>query len=153
MQQPPVVRRLTEPRFWRPSVSSTFHGRDILAPVSAHLSLGESPQSLGPLVTAWVELPVPAPVLGTDGWSGEVVFVDQFGNLITNIPGEALSVPGPGRLRVMIGEQEVARYVRTYAEAEPGTLIALTSSSGMLEVAVSQGSAAERLRVRVGAPV
>jgi S-adenosylmethionine hydrolase len=146
--------RVSEPRFWRSPVSDTFHGRDIFAPVAAHLSRGTPPGALGPPVTDWVRLRVPMPYVGADRLAGEVVFVDHFGNLITNIPGSALKDFPPTATRVTVGDHEVPRPVRTYAETEPGTLVALVSSSGgMLEVAVNQGSAARILRAGVGTRV
>ena len=81
---------------------------------------------------------------------GEVVFIDHFGNLITNIPGDALD---ERQGRILVGGQEVPRRVRSYADAEPGTVVALVSSSGRLEIAVNQGSAAKRLEARVGTRV
>ncbi len=148
----PTVRRLKEPRYWRPQVSSTFHGRDILAPVAAHLSLGLDPELLGPLVQEWVCLDFPQPLLGEWALTGEVVFVDDFGNLISNIPGEAPVWAGR-EVRVWVGEREVTCRVRTYGEAPPGTLVTLTSSAGTVEVAVVQGSAACELGVGVGTPI
>jgi len=149
----PVVRRLAEPLFWRPTVSATFHGRDILAPVAAWLSRGLDPDLLGPLQTKWVQLDMPAPSLEPDRVSGEVIFVDPFGNLITNISADMLASLKGRPVRVAIGGEVVAGLARTYAEVAPGTLLALISSGGLLEVAVNQGSAAERLRVSAGAPV
>jgi S-adenosylmethionine hydrolase len=149
----PLVRRLTEPHFWRQPVSATFHGRDILAPVAAHLSLGVKPKALGPRVEEWVHLEMPAPRMEDGKIRGEVIFVDPFGNLITNIPADTLPAP-PAELR--LGEKMARRrfrWVRTYGEAEPGTLVVLVSSSGQLEIAVAQGNAARRLRARAGSPV
>src|SRR5581483_3627173 len=83
---PPVVHRLAERRYWRPEVSATFHGRDIFAPVAGHLSLGVQPSDLGPRVTEWVRLTLREPTAMADGVQGEVVIVDPFGNLVTNIP-------------------------------------------------------------------
>jgi S-adenosylmethionine hydrolase len=151
--RPPAVIRLAESRYWRQPVSATFHGRDILAPVAAHLSLGLDPHSLGPDVTDWVRWQAPAPALGSDRLTGEVLFIDHFGNLITNIPGEAFLALAASPVRITVGNREVPRRVRTYAEAEPGSVVALVSSSGMLEVAVTQGSAADRLQARPGTPV
>jgi|SRR5579884_519229 len=146
------VIRLTEKRFWRSRVSPTFHGRDIFAPVAANLSLGLDPRELGPLATDWVRLDRPAPSHQANAISGEVLYVDAFGNLITNIPGEVLIRDNrPKRIRV--GDVEVPHIVHTYADVEPGTLIALVSSSEWLEVAVSQGNAARRLNAGVGTPV
>jgi len=148
--QPPVVRRLAEPRFWRKQVSNTFHGRDILAPVAAHLSLGARPQDLGPVTTEWISLNLPAPRQEADQLVGEVVFIDHFGNLITNIPGD---LTGARFAAFSIGGTDVSQFVQTYAEARPGTLVALISSSDLLEIAVNQGNAAQRLAAAVGTPV
>jgi S-adenosyl-L-methionine hydrolase (adenosine-forming) len=145
----PVVRRVTEPRWWPPSVSATFHGRDVFAPVAAHLSRGIDPGELGPVTTDWVRLALAEPRRTPEGWAGEVVFVDHFGNLITNVPGELV-----GRRRsVRVGDAEVTRWVRTYAEAEAGAAVALVSSNGFVEVAVVQGSAARRFGVQAGVAV
>jgi len=151
--EPPTVIRLAEPRYWRPEVSATFHGRDILAPVAGHVSRGLDARSLGPPAREWVTLEVPPPTLGPDRLAGEVVFVDDFGNLLTNIPGDAVTAWRDRAVRITVAGHEIPRRVRTYGEAEPGTLVALVSSSGMLEVAVSHGSAATQLGARVGAPV
>jgi S-adenosylmethionine hydrolase len=147
---PPRVRRLTEARYWRPEVSATFHGRDIFAPAAAHLSLGFDPALFGPVLEDWVRLDLPAPVCAPDLLTGEVVFVDPFGNLITNLPGAAWA----GRAaRVTLGETAVTRCVRTYGEAPAGALVALSSSVGTLEVAVVQGNAARQLGLGVGTAV
>ncbi|MFN4257744.1 MAG: S-adenosyl-l-methionine hydroxide adenosyltransferase family protein [Gemmataceae bacterium] len=147
--QPPTVRRLIETAYWRSNVSATFHGRDIFAPVAGWLSRGLDPQALGPLTTEWVSLPKPALEPTVNGWRGEVVFIDHFGNLITNIPGAALATAQT----ILMDNREVANRVRTYADAAPGTLVALVSSGGWLEIAVVQGNAAQRLQVIAGARV
>ena len=147
---PPIaLRHVRASRFWRPNVSPTFHGRDIFAPVAGHLSLGLNPARLGPSVSRWLQLEMPHPTLTTKGIEGEVVFVDPFGNLISNIPVDMVS-QRPGVLR--IGKRTVHKFawVRSYAEAKPGELAALISSNGKLEVAVVQGNAARRLGARVG---
>jgi S-adenosylmethionine hydrolase len=144
---PSMVRRLEEARYWRPTVSPTFHGRDILAPVAGWLSRGLDPAALGPVVTEWVRLKLPAPRREADRVTGEVVYVDSFGNLITNIPGDWLANFGNARSpKVSVGGVAVTRRVATYAEADPGTTVALISSSGMLEIAIAQGSAAVQLK-------
>jgi S-adenosylmethionine hydrolase len=150
---PPVVRQLAEPRYWREPVSATFHGRDILAPVAGHLSRGLDPRQLGPPAEDWVRLAMPAPVLGPAQLTGLVVFIDDFGNLLSNIPGHALAVWHNQAVRITVDGKEVPRLVRTYGEAAPGSLVALESSGGMLEVAVSHGSAAARLGASVGSSV
>jgi S-adenosyl-L-methionine hydrolase (adenosine-forming) len=146
---PPRVYRLENRRFWRTQVSATFHGRDIFAPVAGYVTLGLQPAELGPLETEWVRLTLPQPEITADGVRGLVVIVDPFGNLVTNIPAAAI-LPSA---RVQLGGQPVPRHVRTYGDGEPGALIALIGSSGRLEVAVVNGSAAARLGLGTGTPV
>lgn len=147
-----AVRKLSDRRFWRPHVSDTFHGRDIFAPVAAHLSLGIDPDELGPDLAAPVELPSHSAVTFGNRWQGEVQFIDHFGNMITNIPADKLkSLP----LRVSLhGEpRHPLRWVRTYADAAPGELVCLFSSNGFFEVAEVNGNAARRLGVGVGSTI
>ncbi|HEV3144914.1 MAG TPA: SAM-dependent chlorinase/fluorinase [Gemmataceae bacterium] len=143
------IRRVTEKKFWRPSVSSTFHGRDIFAPVAGHLSRGVTPAEIGPAVTDMVRLHLPQPRKGESWLEGEVAFVDDFGNLISNVPVDML----PPVFQVTIGAQEIRRFVRSYAEAKPGELVALISSDGHLEIALVNGNAAHRLRAESGTAV
>jgi S-adenosylmethionine hydrolase len=149
----PQVRQLAERGYWRPSVSSTFHGRDILAPVAAWLSRGLNPELLGPSAMDWVRLELPAFESSPDCLRGEVLFVDHFGNLITNIPGEVVRPFMARPFRIMVGPNEVTRFVRAYADVAPSEMAALLSSEGMLEIAVNQGSAAERLQTGSGTVV
>jgi S-adenosylmethionine hydrolase len=148
--RPARVIRLSANRYWRNPVSPTFHGRDILAPVAAHLSLGEEPQNLGTIVQEWVRLDMPSPTLEAGRLIGEVIYVDHFGNLITNIPRAAYANMAAGPVRIMVGKQEVTRRVQTYGEAPSETLVALISSADLLEIATVGGNAAERLHVKVG---
>ena len=150
--KPVRVRRLSEPRFWRPTVSDTFHGRDVFAPVAAHLSLGTDPAQMGPVVGEMVELKTCSAVCWGSRRAGEVQFVDEFGNLITNIPAAQLKSHA---LRVSVGGAEtlVARWVRTYSDAAQGEVVSLASSDGFVEVAVVNGSAASRLGAGVGSAV
>jgi S-adenosylmethionine hydrolase len=148
------VVRVSEPRYWRHPVSATFHGRDVFAPVAGRLSLGLDPAALGPPVTDWVRLPDPAWRAGPGELTGEVLFVDSFGNLITTIPAAAL----PADVTMVSAAPADSRprrlpRVHTYAEAAPGQLVLLVSSSELLELAVAQGSAARLLGVQAGAAV
>jgi S-adenosylmethionine hydrolase len=148
----PSVIRLAEPAFWRQPVSATFHGRDILAPVAGHLSLGIDPNRLGPPAFEWVQLPTRLPKVEAGRVIGEVQFVDHFGNLLTNIPAEAIQ--GLSRpLRIAVGDCIIDREVTTYGQAEPGTPVFLISSTGLLEIAISQGNAAEALHLQLGTQV
>ena len=142
---------LENDRLFLPAVSATFHGRDVFAPVAAHLANGTPLAQAGPPVPDLVRLPQAAPrPAGTDAWEGEVVAVDRFGNLITNIP-EALV--GGRHTRVSLCGKEIEGVVPYYAQTQPGELLALIGSSGSLEVAVNQGSAAGRLGAGRGTPV
>lgn len=151
LAQPTTVIRLAEPRFWRTEVSHTFHGRDILAPVAGHLSLGIDARQLGPEANEWVRLEIPKPRAVRGPLSGEVLFVDSFGNLITNLNPAELRTP-PTRLKVG-GRSHRFQWVDSYAQARPGSLVMLTSSNGLLEIAVAQGNAGRKLRARVGTRV
>jgi S-adenosylmethionine hydrolase len=151
--KPVTVLRLTESQFWRQPVSPTFHGRDILAPVAAYLSLGEDPRNLGQPFDNWIRLEAKSPIIEPDRLVGEVILIDHFGNLITNIPGEGFARMRGRHIKVLVNDQEVSRLVRTYGEAEKGTVVALVSSSDLLEVAVTGGSAQKELGARVGMPV
>jgi S-adenosylmethionine hydrolase len=149
-----TVIRLAEPSFWRHPVSSTFHGRDILAPVAAHLSRGVEARQLGPVVDQWVRLTRNPPVVQPGVIQGEVIFVDHFGNLITNIPAEVFGTSPPSPLAVEVGGTRFnLLWVKTYADAAADTLVGLISSSGTFEVAAAQGNAARRLGARIGSPV
>jgi S-adenosylmethionine hydrolase len=151
---PSMIRTLSEPRFWRESVSATFHGRDILAPAAAHLSLGLAPEQLGPPQTELVHLPWPEARAVPGRIEGCVVAIDSFGNLITNITAEQLAgLPGGQEVRIQCGEHETFGIFRTYADQPELTLIALIGSSGKLELAIVGDSAAIMLGEKVGSPV
>src|SRR5262249_29791422 len=148
----PVVRRVEERKYWRPTISATFHGRDIFAPVAAHLSLGVTPAQMGPFVNEWVKLKSPDARKGLNQIAGEVVFVDQFGNLITNIAADSVKQK-PGGLKIGKDWRTRFSWVRTYSDAAPGSVVALASSDGRLELAVAQGNAAKVLHATVGTGV
>jgi S-adenosyl-L-methionine hydrolase (adenosine-forming) len=149
----PEVVKLTETRFCRPFISSTFHGRDAFAPVAGHLSLGVRPHELGPPVESWVDFTLPVPRISAKLFEGEVIFVDDFGNLITNLPGESFLKAFDRILKIQVGEHAVTRTVRTYGEASLGEMVALVSSAGTVEVAEVQGNASHRLGAQAGTPV
>ena len=139
---------IANPRFWRHPVSTTFHGRDIFAPVAAHLSLGIALQELGKAIASVRVLPLPRPHPTAEGaLTGHVLHVDGFGNVITNLRQQDLGV---GISRVQVGGRHVGLVGTTYASAAPGQPVALIGSSGYLEIAVRDGSAASMLGVDVG---
>jgi len=132
--------------------SATFHGRDVIAPAAVRLLDGENPESLGPLLADLTSLAWPTPQDTTQGLVGEVIHVDAFGNLITNLPAAALPrLERAGRIRV--GGHDVGTIVKTYGDTTAGTPVVLVGSQGFLEVAVVEGRADTRFSAHVGTPV
>jgi hypothetical protein len=145
---------LENPAFFLPEIAATFHGRDIFAPVAAHLSRGVSLFAFGPPLSALQPLDFPEPAIGPETIQGRIIYVDHFGNLVSNIRGaqvEALLKKAP--LVLQVGRTQIRRLVRTYAEAPPGELIALAGSHGYLEIACVQGNAAQVLQAARGTAV
>lgn len=137
------VVELTSADYRLAPVSSTFHGRDVFAPAAAHLALGTPLDQLGPPLVDPVRLEPPAPKNLPDGTiEGEVVYVDSFGNLITNVQAAAAGSAVVDGCAYPVCE--------TYGSAASGELLALIGSGGQLEIAVREGSAAHRLGVGVG---
>lgn len=143
---------LTNRRYWAERVSNTFHGRDILAPVAAHLSLGASPSDLGEPVDDPILLPWPVPVSNSDSIDGQVMFVDRYGNLITNIAREDLDSLGKD-VEIACAGVPITIRARTYGDHPAGTLMYLIGSGGYVEIAIAQGNAALRLSAAAGTTV
>jgi S-adenosylmethionine hydrolase len=151
---PSTIRAVTNPAYWLPSVSHTFHGRDIMAPVAAHLTLGLEPDVLGPPRDRLVELAWPEVRVAARKIEGAVQSIDSFGNLITNITSDALAnVPRDESLSVVCDEHETRGLFTTYADQPPMTFLALIGSSGNLELSIVGESAALMLGIPVGSPV
>lgn len=145
------VVELTKSEYWRRSVSRTFHGRDILAPVAAHWSTGLDAAAFGPVSSLPVAvLPWNRPAREQDGCSGEILWADAFGNLVTNIPFDLITDLLEGTPQVTVGGTVLRGIRQCYADVAVGELVALIGSHGRLEIAVNHGSAAERLQAGVG---
>jgi len=142
---------ITRPQFWRSPVSPTFHGRDIFAPVAARLSLGSPPEDFGEVITTLTILELPHSYQTPDGiLVGQVLHIDNFGNLITNVKSDNL--PGTAQaITIEIGEHRIGGLSRTYAEGEG--LLALIGSSGYLEVSLKEGDASALLDAKAGSEV
>jgi len=138
--------RIAESRYFLKPLSQTFHGRDIFAPVAGRLSRGADLGRFGPTVTTMKRLPLAEPRVSRDAVEGEVVSIDRFGNLITNIPGTLV----PGKVRITVGRRTLTRLSRSYEEAPEGRLLALVGSTGHLEISVNRGSAHKTAGVRKG---
>ena len=135
---------LTEARFWRPEPSHTFHGRDIFGPVAGHLANRVDLGALGREIDDPQRLSIPEP----HGLSGEVIHVDTYGNLITNLTAASL----PPRFQVRVGDS-VIRAADYYAAVAGGTLVAVVGSSGLLEVSARGESASTLLEAVRGIAV
>ena len=123
-----------------PFAAATFHGRDVLAPAAVRLLDGTPPETLGPLLTDLVRLSWPEPRESSAGIDGNVIHVDAFGNLITNLPADLWPlVVAAGGLRV--GDHDVTTLVRTYGDTASGTPVVLVGSQGFIEAAVVEGRA------------
>lgn len=148
-----IAAVVNERYFLRRDVSATFHGRDIMAPVAAHLVNGLPIGRLGPHSEAFAALELPECERTGDGAvTGQVLHVDGFGNLISNIPAGLIreSLGGVAGLEVLCGERPVGPILSAYAQAGPHQPLALINSMGLLEVAVNGGRACDDLAAAVG---
>jgi hypothetical protein len=141
------VRLISNARYFRRPVSRTFHGRDIFAPVAAHVAAGVATSRIGKVIADYVRPPFERPrQTGARTWTGEILKVDRFGNVVTNFHADDF----PALEQLTIGRSKARRLVRSYAEARVGELVAIAGSSGYLEVSLNQGSAAEKIGCRSG---
>ena len=146
--EPVEIVHLNNPDYWLERVSRTFHGRDLFAPVGAHLAAGASLYALGTPLEDPVMLDLPTPVQTGQGWRAQISGIDVFGNLATNLPADLL--PANGEIRMKIKGVEILGLAASYGDCPLGELIALIDSEGYLEAAVVNGSAALRLGAAVG---
>ena len=152
--KPDRLIRLENREYFMPEVSSTFHGRDIMAPVAAHLSLGVDPARLGPPAEEYVTLEMPKTEITADRIHGVVEHIDSFGNLVTNISTDMLiGRITDERVVVVCGLYETWGIRQTYAEQLEDTFVAIIGSSGRVELAIVGDSAARRLAIPVGTPI
>lgn len=146
--EPVQVVHLDQPRFWLGEVSNVFHGRDIFSPVAAHLANGVPLTEVGTPITDPVRKPVPQPERLKDGWRGQVISVDHFGNLSTNISQEMLN--GLRDLQFRIAGLTITGLSKTFGERAVGEPVALIDSDGSLAIAIVNGDAAREFNVKPG---
>lgn len=147
------IHALENDKYFLKPVSRTFHGRDVFAPVAAHLSLGVPIQKLGPRLKDFVKLDWPRPRRLEGEIAGEVIHIDTFGNLITNLDAESLRVFGDEPCEVAIRHKSLCPIAPFYSAVRIGEPLAVPGSSGFLEIAVNGASAAQKFRLRLGDPV
>jgi S-adenosylmethionine hydrolase len=152
--RPDKIISVEDPAHWMPEVSRTFHGRDIMAPVAARLSLGLAPEQLGTPTDHLVELPWAEAQQVPNRIDGEVIEVDSFGNLVTNITREMLDgVPRNDSVIISCDDHETMGIFATFSDQPPMTFMAHVGSTGRLELAIVDENASAMLGVKVGAPV
>ncbi len=148
------IRHIANARLFLPNVSATFHGRDIFAPVAAHLAAGVAASRVGPLIADALRQSSAGAVRTSDRtWTGQVVCVDRFGNLITNLSLADFPDLARHRFVLKLGSAELSGLAANYASGPSGKPIAVAGSSGCLEIAISRDSAALRMGLGCGAPV
>jgi putative phosphoesterase len=147
--EPVRIFNLNQPQYWLPEPSRSFHGRDIFAPIGAHLVNGVPLEKLGSPLSDAVRLALPQPTQTKHGWEAEVVMVDVFGNLSTNLPGDRFPEDLNG-LQVHINGQTIRGITPTFGDAPAGSLIATIDSGGALAISVVNGSAADLLQAKIG---
>ena len=146
------VCAITAERYFRQPVSRTFHGRDVFAPVAAHLASGVAPAEFGEQIKDAMRLPFAGPVQSGPGhWKGAIVQIDRFGNLITNFKVADYEPRQPFEL--MVGSSTVSRMGANYEAGATGEVFIIGSSSGYFEIAAGQASAARILGCGIRAPV
>ncbi|NJL05070.1 MAG: SAM-dependent chlorinase/fluorinase [Chloroflexaceae bacterium] len=146
---------LNQPAFWLPHLSATFHGRDLFAPVAAHLANGVDLAVLGAALSAPHHLDLPTPTCTATAITGTIIAVDHFGNCISNITASMLDQLGARHtLRVTLGATLLHLPIRhTYADVPSGCAVAVISSDDALEVAIRAGHASHIYQIGVGTPV
>jgi len=150
---PKRVVELSERRYARPTVSRTFEGRDRFAPAAAWLAKGIELTALGRPAGAIHRIDLPQPEVNADQIAGQVVRIDRFGNLITNIDRKTFDKLAGAPLEIRVGSHQIAKVVSTYADAAPGEVVALFGSTDHLEIAANGSSVAAALDVGRAAPV
>ncbi len=153
-REKPKVRHITNQKFMLHPVSRTFHGRDIFSPVAAHLAMGVPPAKFGKLIEDHLRLSLEKPNrTGKRTWTGTVLKVDRFGNLITNLHIDEFPQITARPFDLNVGLEKINRLALTFTECNPGEAFAIVGSSGYIEVATNQGSAAKALGCGAGSPV
>ncbi len=143
-----TVVNLDKPAYWLNKISTTFHGRDIFAPVGAHLANGVPVGSIGSLIHDPHRISIPTPDAIEAGWRGQIVRIDHFGNCATNL--ERHHIAKTGRIQVKIKGRIITDMVKSFGERSSGELAAMINSDDRLEIAVVNGSASQLLNARVG---
>lgn len=149
-----IVRVLNKPKYWLAEVSSTFHGRDIFSPTAAHLANGVKPAQLGSKIADPWRSPLLEPVRQSRrSFTGSVLFVDRYGNLITNFKASAFPTLRNRPFTMTAGLELIELFSGNYANIPPGELAIVPASSGYFEISMREASAASKLKIGLGSPL
>ena len=145
------IYQLTNPKFMLPKVSSTFHGRDVFAPAAAHLDKGVKPSEFGPEINDAVKPEFTTVKRRNDSLIGEVLHIDSFGNIITNINEKEITQNHAKTVNVELPNISLKlTFGKTYAQAKPQEPIVLIGSHGFFEIALNQANAAQKFHAKAG---
>lgn len=151
------IYEIRNPQYLLPVISRTFHGRDIFSPVAAYLSLGVPPSSFGPEIKDPRIPEFTNPCIRRGGVAGEIIYIDDFGNLVTNINSEILMKAGIKEgddLEIRVDDRILhLKLCKAYGEVTPGKMLTVIGGSGFLEISVNLGSAADTLKCEIETPV
>ena len=152
--EPHKIRLISNEKYFLKPVSRTFHGRDVFAPVAAHLALGVAPSRMGRIVKDYLRPVFEKPQrTGKRTWTGRILRIDRFGNVVTNFHTSEFPDLEQRNFTLTLGPCAVGVMARNYAECGPGELFAIEGSAGYVEVSEGQGSAAKRIGCESGAAV
>ena len=149
-KQPIRIVHLSNPNYRLQPTSATFHGRDVFAPAAAHLSLGVDPGDFGTSLESMVELSLPKVSRNERQMNAKIIYIDGYGNLFTNVSEHDLTGLPIDRLMIRCGSLKLMGLAQNYVATRAGECIAVINSWGLLEVALSQGSAHEVSGLEVG---
>ena len=153
-EAPARVRHITAEKYFLHPVSRTFHGRDVFSPVAAYLASGVTPAKFGKHIDDYLRASYDQPThTGEHTWTGTILKADHFGNLSTNFHIDRFPAIRTHAFSLNAGLRAITRLALTFSECAPGDLFAIVGSSGYLEVAARQGSAAKTLGCGAGSPV
>jgi S-adenosyl-L-methionine hydrolase (adenosine-forming) len=149
-RRPTRIIQLSNPAYYLKPTSRTFHGRDIFAPAAAYLSLGIAPEAFGETVDDYVRVGRPEVVRTERSLRGEIVYIDGFGNVFTNIRAQDLTEFDIENLSIVLGELTISGLAPHYSAAEHGQPVALINSWGILEIALNKENLARRFDIGIG---
>ena len=149
-KEPARIIYLSNANYHRHPVSATFHGRDIFAPVAAHIALGVDVTAFGEPVQDFTRIAWPGITKSSAGLHGEIVYIDGFGNLFTNVTERELEDLPVDKLAISVGDVVIQGLTAYYSAGGKGSCVALINSWGLLEIAVYQGDAQQHCGARIG---